>query len=62
MIISTREMIRGLDISTTALYNWMSEGMSVIRQNPYLFNEDSLGWIIANKPDYAEKAKKMLEG
>jgi len=61
-IYSTREMIRGLDISTTALYNWKDEGLPVIKQSPYLFGDESLKWVIANKPDYAEKAKQMLEG
>lgn len=58
-IYSTREMIRGLDISTTALYNWKDEGLPVLKQNPYLFTNESLDWVINNKPDYAEKAKTL---
>lgn len=61
-IFSTREMIRGLDISTTALYNWKDEGMPVLRQSPYLFTEGSLNWVIKNKPEFADMAEKMLEG
>lgn len=57
----SREMLRGLDISHVTLYEWIKQGMYTEKQNPYLFNKKSLEWVIANKPDYAEKAKNMME-
>lgn len=60
-IFRSREMLRGLDISHVTLYEWVKQGMDTIKQNPYLFDKKAMEWVIANKPDYAEKAKQMLE-
>jgi len=60
-LISTREMIFALEISAVSLYAWIKEGLPVIRQNPYIFTDKSLDWIVKNKPNYAKKVKK-LEG
>jgi hypothetical protein len=54
-------MIFALEISAVSLYAWIKEGLPVIRQNPYIFTDKSLDWIVKNKPNYAKKAKK-LEG
>lgn len=61
-ILSTKEMIVGLEVSSISLYQWIREGLPVIKQNPYLFNEDSLNWVITNKARFKDLAKKMLEG
>ena len=60
-IISMKEMIRGLDVSSTTLYNWIENNMPVERRDPTLFNLKSLKWVIANKPDKKELATKMME-
>lgn len=60
-ILSTKEMLVGLEVSNISLYSWIREGMPVIRQNPYLFNEKSLEWIAENKERFRELAEKMLE-
>ena len=60
-IISMKEMIRGLDVSSTTLYNWIDTDMPVERRDPNLFNDKSLKWVIANKPDKKELATKMME-
>jgi len=54
-------MLRGLDITYITLYEWIKIGMPVIKQNPYLFDVGSLKWVVKNKENYSEKAKKMLE-
>lgn len=60
MILSTKEMLVGLEVSNISLYQWIKEGMPVIKQNPYLFNESSLEWVKANKPKFAYLAQIML--
>ena len=60
-IISMKEMTRGLDVSSTTLYNWIDNNMPVERRDPTLFNLKSLKWVVENKPDKAELAKKMME-
>ena len=59
--ISMKEMIRGLYVSSTALYNWIDNNMPVERRDPTLFNDKSLKWVIENKPDKKELATKMME-
>jgi hypothetical protein len=61
-IFRSREMLRGLDISHVTLNEWVKQGMDTIKQNPYLFDKKAMEWVIKNKPDYAEKAKQMMEG
>ena len=60
-IISMKEMIRGLDVSSTTLYNWIDTDMPVERRDPTLFNLKSLKWVMENKPGKAVLAKKMME-
>ena len=60
-IFSTKEMLVGLEVSNISLYQWIKEGMPVIKQNPYLFNEESLYWVMSNKARFKDFAKKMLE-
>ena len=59
--LSSNEFIHGLLISYPTIKRWKDEGMPVIRQNPWLFNDKSLKWVVENKPDRAELAKKMME-
>ena len=62
-IYSTKEMLVGLEVSHVSLYEWIKrEGMPVIKQNPYLFNEKSLKWVIDNKERFRLLAEKMMEG
>jgi hypothetical protein len=61
LYLNTKEISQGLGVTCITIYNWIRNMLPIIKQNPYLFNEDSLEWVIANKPDYAEKAKQMLE-
>jgi hypothetical protein len=62
MIYSTRELMFGLDISATTIGKWReNEGMPVVKDKPYIFDRTALEWIVRNKPDFAERAKKMLE-
>ncbi len=61
-IKSSREMLRGLDVSHVTLYEWIKQGMPVIKQNPYMFNKKALEWVAINKPKYKINAEKMLEG
>lgn len=62
MIYSTRELMFGLNISATTVGKWReSEGMPFVKNEPYIFDRTALEWIISNKPDYADVARKMLE-
>jgi len=60
---STKQMVVGLGVSTTSLYDWIREGMPVLRQSPYIFTDRSLQWVIKNKPEttFSQLAQKMLE-
>lgn len=60
-ILSTKEMLVGLEVSNISLYQWIKEGMPFIKQSPYLFNEESLEWIMNNKARFKDFAKKMME-
>ena len=63
MYFRTKDILRGIDITYVTLYRWIKEeGMPFINKNPYGFDKKAVDWIIKNKPDYAEKAKKMMEG
>ena len=59
---SSSEFIHGLLISYPTVQRWHAEGMWVLRQTPWIMTDESLNWVIANKPDKADLAKKMLEG
>lgn len=61
-IYSTKEMLVGLEVSNISLYQWIKEGMPVIKQSPYLFNEESLEWVKNNKARFKPFAEKMMEG
>lgn len=62
IILRSKEMLRGLDISHVTLYDWINkEGMPTIKQNPYLFNKKALDWILTNKPKYKQAVEKMVE-
>ena len=57
---STPEMLHGLEISYPTLKRWAkNEGMPYIRANPWIFDVRALKWVIENKPNKAELAKKM---
>ena len=60
---STKEMIAGLNVSTTSLYDWIKEGLPVLRQSPYIFTLKSLKWIVKNKvdTDFETKAQEMTD-
>ena len=60
-ILSTKEMLIGLEVSNISLYAWIREGMPVLRRSHYLFNEKSLAWVIENKERFKELAEKMLK-
>ena len=62
MILSTKEMLVGLEVSHVSLYGWIKAGLPVIKQSPYLFDEKSLKWVIKNKESFKVLAKKMMEG
>lgn len=59
-IFSTKEMLVGLEVSHVSLYEWIKDGLPIIKQNPYLFNESSLEWVKVNKPKFAHLAQIML--
>ena len=59
-IFSTKEMLVGLEVSHVSLYEWIKDVLPIIKQNPYLFNENSLEWVKVNKPKFAYLAQIML--
>jgi predicted site-specific integrase-resolvase len=59
-IYSTKEFLHGLQISHPTLTRWVEEGLPCVRQNPLLFNEESVKWLEKNKPEKAELLKTFL--
>lgn len=59
---SSSEFLHGLLISYPTVQRWHSEGMFVLRQTPWIMTDESLKWVIENKPEKVELAKQMLEG
>jgi hypothetical protein len=60
--LSSKQFVHGLEVSYTSVCDWVKVGgMPVLRAKPFIFTKKSLQWVIDNKPEFSEKAKKMME-